>query len=125
MTPAAGDNGRVDDTPAAAEQRLTDDRAATVERLEALRRGFEVVVDASVGANADDEHDPEGSTIAYERSQLSALVDQAERHLDEIEAALARLSDGTYGRCETCGRPIPTGRLEARPTATRCVEHAR
>ncbi|MBC9819800.1 TraR/DksA C4-type zinc finger protein [Terrabacter sp. MAHUQ-38] len=104
---------------------LADERAATVERLEALRRGFEVVVDASVGANADDEHDPEGSTIAYERSQLSALVDQAVRHLGEIEGALARLGDGTYGLCEVCGRPIPAGRLEARPTATRCIEHAR
>ena len=125
MTPAAGNNGWVDDTPAAAERLLADDRAATVERLEALRRGFGLVVDASVGANADDEHDPEGSTIAYERSQLSALVDQAERHLGEIEAAIARLADGTYGQCERCGRPIPAGRLEARPTATRCVEHAR
>ncbi|MFC7597976.1 TraR/DksA family transcriptional regulator [Terrabacter sp. GCM10028922] len=114
----------MDDTPATAEERLADERAATVERLEALRRGFEVVVDASVGANADDEHDPEGSTIAYERSQLSALVDQAERRLGEIEAALARLADGGYGRCERCGRAIPAGRLEARPTATRCIEHA-
>ena len=125
MAGTASDNERVvDDTRAAAEQRLTDDRAATVERLEALRRGFELVVDASVGANGDDEHDPEGSTIAYERSQLGALVDQAEAHLVEIEAALARLADGTYGLCEVCGRAIPEARLEARPTATRCIEHA-
>jgi RNA polymerase-binding transcription factor DksA len=104
--------------------RLEDDRTTTVERLEALRRGYDLVVDAAEGSNADDEHDPEGSTIAYERSQLGALVNQTQGHLDEIDAALARLAAGTYGRCEVCGRQIPAARLEARPTARTCVEHA-
>ncbi len=105
-------------------QLLAADRRTTAERLAALRRGFAVVVDASEGSNADDEHDPEGSTIAYERSQLAALIDQAERHLVEIDAALARVSAGTHGVCAVCGEPIPPGRLEARPTATTCVRHA-
>lgn len=104
--------------------RLEAERDQTVERLQALRRGFDIVVAAAEGSNADDEHDPEGSTIAYERSQLSALVSQAERHLTEVDAALARVASGDYGRCSACGAPIPPGRLEARPTATTCVEHA-
>ncbi len=103
---------------------LAADRRTTAERLAALRRGFGVVVDASEGSNADDEHDPEGSTIAYERSQLAALIGQAERHLVEIDAALDRVAAGTHGVCAVCGEPIPEGRLEARPTATTCVAHA-
>jgi RNA polymerase-binding transcription factor DksA len=105
-------------------ERLEDDRATTVERLEALRRGYDLVVDATEGSNADDEHDPEGSTIAYERSQLGALVEQTREHLGEVDAALARLEAGTFGRCEVCGSAIPTERLEARPTARTCVQHA-
>jgi len=103
---------------------LERDRVTEVERLAALRREFDDVVDAAEGANGDDEHDPEGLTIAYERSQIAAFITQAEQHLVEIEAAQRRIADGTYGRCETCGGPIPAGRLEARPTATTCVEHA-
>jgi RNA polymerase-binding transcription factor DksA len=108
-----------------ARERLEDDRTTAVERLEALRRGYDLVVDATEGSNADDEHDPEGSTIAYERSQLGALVDQTRAHLDEVDAALARLEAGTYGQCEVCGSAIPAERLEARPTARTCVQHAR
>lgn len=52
------------------------------------------------GSNADDEHDPEGATIAFERSQLGSLVQQAQRHVSETAAALARLETGTYGTCE-------------------------
>ncbi|NUS40647.1 MAG: TraR/DksA family transcriptional regulator, partial [Terrabacter sp.] len=108
----------------AARDRLENDRRTAVERLEALRRGYDLVVDATEGSNADDEHDPEGSTIAYERSQLGALVDQTREHLVEVDAALERLEAGTYGRCEVCGSAIPAERLEARPTARTCVQHA-
>ncbi|MEV7395766.1 TraR/DksA C4-type zinc finger protein [Aeromicrobium sp. NPDC092404] len=100
---------------------LDHEREAALTMLAALTRDFAGVVDASVDSNADDEHDPEGSTIAFERSQLGALIEQAERRLAEIDAARARLDDGTYGRCETCGRPIADGRLEARPVARTCV----
>jgi DnaK suppressor protein len=104
--------------------RLVADREATTERVAALQRGFDVVVQAADGANADDEHDPEGSTIAYERSQLSALAAAAQGHLDEVEQALARVHEGTYGRCVVCGVTIAPGRLEARPTARTCIDHA-
>jgi RNA polymerase-binding transcription factor DksA len=100
---------------------LEQDRQATLERLAALTGDFERIVDASRDSNADDEHDPEGATIAYERSQLDALVQQARDHLGEVEAALSRVEDGSYGTCERCGRPIADARLEARPTARTCV----
>jgi RNA polymerase-binding transcription factor DksA len=111
-------------TDTAHSTRLTEERQTTVNRLEGLRREFGQVVEASVDSNADDEHDPEGATIAYERSQVAALIDQAEQHLSEIDAAEARLAEGTYGRCVVCGRPIPDERLEARPTARTCIDHA-
>ena len=79
------------------------------------------MVAASRDTNADDEHDPEGATIAFERSQVDALVRQARHHLAEIEVAERRVADGTYGTCETCGAPIGAARLEARPTARVCI----
>ncbi|MDC5697612.1 TraR/DksA C4-type zinc finger protein [Intrasporangium calvum] len=104
--------------------RLAEERQTTADRLEGLRREFGQVVEATVDSNSDDEHDPEGATIAYERSQVAALIDQAEQHLVDIDAALDRLAEGTYGKCVVCGREIPEERLEARPTARTCVEHA-
>ena len=62
---------------------------------------------ATEGSNADDEHDPEGQTIAYERAQLSALIQGAHERLASIEAATIRLQQGTYGICEVCHQPVP------------------
>ena len=100
---------------------LARERQAILARLETLSEDFDRLLAASDGSNADDEHDPEGATIAFERSQLDALVHQARAHLDAVNAALARLAAGTYGTCEICKRPIAAERLEARPTAVSCV----
>ena len=100
---------------------LLDERAAAQAQIEVLGREFDEVVAASRSSNADDEHDPEGATIAFERQQVDALVRQAEHRLAEIDAAVARLADASYGSCESCGRPIPLERLAARPSARRCV----
>jgi len=101
--------------------RLEQDRRAATDRLHRLRHDFGEIVDASRDSNADDEHDPEGSTIAFERSQVDALVQQVRRHLAEIDAAIERVRAGVYGRCERCGEQIPDARLEARPVARTCV----
>ena len=106
---------------AEARARLEDERALETERLDRLRGDFLGVVDASRDSNADDEHDPEGATIAFERSQVEALVRQAEVHLEEVAAALERVADGSYGICAVCGKPIDPARLEARPVARTCV----
>ena len=100
---------------------LEDERRRTELRLAMLTDDYAGVVAASQDTNADDEHDPEGATIAFERSQVGALARQAREHLAEIDAALARLADGSYGRCESCGAPIGEERLEARPTARLCI----
>lgn len=82
------------------------------------------MVQASRDTNADDEHDPEGATIAFERSQIGALVLQVRRHVAEIDAALVRVDSGTYGVCESCGEQIGEDRLDARPEARTCIRCA-
>jgi len=101
--------------------RLAQERRRTLRRLAELEGDYRGFVEASQDSNADDEHDPEGATIAFERSQVGALVQQAKEHLRELDAAAARLDEGRYGVCVVCGRPIPAERLEARPTATMCI----
>jgi RNA polymerase-binding protein DksA len=61
----------------------------------------------------------------YGRELDDTLEENAEQILREIEAALARIEDGTYGTCEVCGSEIPQERLEAVPYATLCVEDKR
>lgn len=72
-------------------------------------------------ATADDEHDPEGSTLSGEWQRIEALRRGALSERVEVDAALARVDAGTYGICVACGRPIAPGRLEVRPMATRCI----
>jgi DnaK suppressor protein len=104
---------------------LGEERAAALAQIAALTREFDEVVAASKASNADDEHDPEGATIAFERQQVVALLDQARRRLADVEAAVRDVEAGIYGICETCGRPIGAERLAARPTARTCIDCAR
>ena len=83
---------------------LLAERAAALAAVEALTSSFDDVVAASQSSNADDEHDPEGATIAFERQQVVALLEQARRRLSDVDAALARRDAGDYGTCESCGR---------------------
>jgi DnaK suppressor protein len=103
---------------------LRVERATTLARIDALTAEFEEIVSATAGSNTDDEHDPEGSTIAFERAQVSALLLEAQAYLGELDRALERLEAGTYGTCETCGAPISSERLAARPATQTCVSCA-
>jgi RNA polymerase-binding protein DksA len=104
---------------------LSAERVAALAQIETLTREFDEVVAASRASNADDEHDPEGATIAFERQQVVALLEQARARLADVEAALARREAGDYGICENCGRPIAPERLAARPAARTCIDCAR
>ena len=92
--------------------------------LTELDRGRAGIVTASLESNADDEHDPEGATIGFERAQLDATIASTSEQIARLQSALERIDAGTYGVCEVCGQPIPEARLEVRPDATRCVLHA-
>jgi len=104
---------------------LAAERERLQEQLSALQREFDRVVEASASSNADDEHDPEGSTIAFERQQVAALVQQTQSRLADVERALDAVAHGGYGVCASCGRPIAVERLVARPAATLCIDCAR
>lgn len=99
-------------------RRLRDQTAVEVRELQG---DLAALFEASRSSNADDEHDPEGSTIAYERAQLTAVLDATRGRLADLEDAMTRLAAGGYGVCERCGKPIPAERLAARPSARTCV----
>jgi DnaK suppressor protein len=107
--------------PADARAVLAADRVATLSRLASLEREQADIIAAAQSANSDDEHDPEGATIAFEREHAGALAGRARQHLADIDAALARLDAGRYGSCERCGAPISPARLAARPAAATCI----
>lgn len=66
----------------------------------------------------------EGTAMAVDRLSQVVVHDQLQHTRDDVDRALAKLDEGSYGACDTCGRPIPEGRLEALPWAVLCVEHA-
>jgi RNA polymerase-binding transcription factor DksA len=107
--------------PPADADALRTERAATLARLARLREEHAAFVSASRDSNADDEHDPEGATIAFERAQVETLLREGTERLREIDAALDRVARGAYGVCAVCGRPIDPARLAVRPSATTCV----
>ena len=103
---------------------LEEERERKAALLPALRADIASANSARQDSNVDDEHDPEGSTIAFELSQASALLKQSSAGLDQVDAALARIAEGTYGTCAVCGDAIAEGRLEARPWTPFCIRHA-
>ena len=107
------------------EDALRAERSDVLARIASMRADFDAVVQASESSNADDEHDPEGATIAFERQQLAALVARAEQRVADLDRALEQLAAGAFGDCERCGRPIGVERLEARPSARTCIDCAR
>src|SRR3954453_23425972 len=100
---------------------LDADRAATLRRIDALSGDVDSVIQAASDGPTDDEHDPEGATIAFERARVGALLDQVRDKLAAIDHAEARLRDGVLDQCEICGTPIAPARREARPSATTCI----
>ena len=103
---------------------LAAEKADAAERIASLTDDLDRLIQSSVGTNADDEHDPEGATIAFERAQLAALLGASRQRLADLDRATTRLAAGTYGRCESCGLPISAERLGARPTTTTCLRCA-
>jgi len=77
------------------------------------------------GPSANDQHPAEQGTEAFERERDISTLHGLENEMDEVQAALDRLEEGTYGRCEICGRAIAEDRLEALPATRYCVEHER
>jgi RNA polymerase-binding transcription factor DksA len=63
--------------------------------------------------------------VTAERGEAERLASDLQESLSDVDEALRRMLDGTYGVCERCGKPISEARLEAMPTARRCLDCAR
>ena len=100
---------------------LLGERDGALAQLAALTREYDAMVAASESSNADDEHDPEGATIGFERAQLAATIEMTRRRISDLDRALSQVAAGAYGRCEACGGEIGAERLIARPSARACI----
>lgn len=104
---------------------LERQRTAAVVRVASLERQLQLLAEEQAFTTHDDEHDPEGMTIGYQRAQFQSLLAAARDELDAIEQARKRLGDGTYGRCTSCGAAIGAHRLTALPATLTCIDCAR
>jgi DnaK suppressor protein len=95
--------------------RLSDLRVSLAETTEDVER--DPTGDPSAGGHVADA----GSEM-FERSRDLSIVEDIDSQLADIEHAVARLGNDSYGTCEACGRPIDPARLEARPAARFCIE---
>lgn len=66
----------------------------------------------------------EGTAMAVDRLSQVAVHDKLQRTREDVDRALVKLDEGSYGRCDSCEEPIAAGRLEALPWAVLCVEDA-
>ena len=103
------------------ERRLETERRDTEYAMAQLSGDVSTVQKSRHDSPTDDEHDPEGATLAYEQSQAASLLRQATSRLDDIDHALSRITVGTYGTCIGCGKAISYARLGARPYASHCI----
>ena len=103
---------------------LAADRASALDLIETLKDTLDPFTVSQRGVISTDERDPEGPSVAVQFSESSMMLAQSRHHLDEINAAMSRLEDGSYGLCANCGRSIPLARLKARPQATHCIRCA-
>jgi DnaK suppressor protein len=82
------------------------------------------LAEASGEVGFDEEFADTGS-FTFERERDLSLVDNVNDLIDKVEHALARIDDGSFGRCEACGKPVEAERLDALPYATLCLADAR
>ncbi|HET7530781.1 MAG TPA: TraR/DksA C4-type zinc finger protein [Mycobacteriales bacterium] len=103
------------------EDRLAAEREQALAQIAALSAERTDVVAGRDLVATDDEHDPEGATIAFEHARLGALLLQARQRVVAVDRAQERLRAGVLHLCERCGSEIPPERRDARPTATTCL----
>ena len=103
----------------AIEARLREEREQVVHQLSELG--------ASESGDLRDDVDfgegfADAAAATAERTEILGLVESLKRSLEDIDQALVRIADGTYGTCANCGKKIPAARLEFRPSSIYCVD---
>ena len=94
-----------------------------VEEAELVRRIEELAIDGT-GASEFDENFADSGQVAAELGENLALAASLRDQLEDVEGALTRLDDGSYGKCLECGTQITAARLEAMPATPYCIDHA-
>ena len=108
---------------ATARRRLEAERTRLLGMREDLEREREeTTADGAGELSTVDQHPGDNGTETFELEKTVSLLEQMEDELQEVEAAFQRVEAGTYGICQTCGRPIGDERLDAMPAARFCVE---
>jgi RNA polymerase-binding protein DksA len=97
------------------------------ERLQGIKEELDANRDESQSDSLEelssyDQHQADVATETFDREKDLSILDNIEGELADIEHALQRLDDGTYGTCEACGKPIGDERLEAMPATRFCLE---
>jgi len=104
-------------------EELERERANYLRQAETLQAEADSLTeDREPGDVQFDEESGEGDTLAVERERDLALSAQARAAIDQIDTAIAKIHEGTYGQCENCGTAIPKERLKALPYAALCVK---
>lgn len=114
-------------SPADAQSVLTivrTEEQRTARQVESLEGVVASIVEASELTSTDDEHDPEGATIAYERAQAIALLRQAREDLEALVVTRVQLESARVVVCSVCGRTIDLERVATLPTTSRCIRCA-
>ena len=107
---------------------LLEERARIEHARDALHTEHSGTLEEETGelvSSSWDDHLGDTATETHDREVDYGLEENADAVLGEIDAALKRIDDGTYGTCEVCGQPIAPERLEARPWATLCIDDQR
>lgn len=106
------------------ETTLSDLRAALEQERSDLAARLAEMDSLSDGGIAFDQNFADTSQVTAERGEAEALAGSLRESLGDVEAALIKLDDGSFGVCEGCGQPIPPARLEAKPAARLCMDCA-
>jgi DnaK suppressor protein len=107
-------------------QRLLAERQRVIDAIENLHtENPGSIADETDEPTFQDNHLGDIATATFDREMASSLEENSNHVRKEIDGALARIDDGTYGLCERCGGPIGAERLEALPWATLCIEDKR
>ncbi len=102
----------------------TDAVRAELESEQELLRAKVQELDTKGDDLSYDGNFADSGQVAAELGENKVLYDQLRKDLDDIEKALARMDEGSYGTCEVCGAEIPPARLEVMPATRFCIDHA-
>lgn len=103
-------------------ERLLKEREQVAKEISGLEEDLAISVEDASGESPNDQHMAETATATLDREIDVTLRDQARATLAKIDRALAKLEEGSYGRCDNCEKEIGEGRLEIAPYSTLCVE---